>query len=139
MQIREYTGDELVLALDCFADGDSATICEEAISQSKGGRICYLFRARHRRTDIEDRRVFAYTVFGESFEKFGHSWPAKPEDFERGQRFAALTSELLSSGSLATHPKLVGDGGLAGVIEGLRKLQEGKVSGAKLVYRVAEP
>ncbi|CAK4001977.1 related to zinc-binding oxidoreductase [Lecanosticta acicola] len=136
--IRAFTSNSLVLGLDCIAEGDSAKICEDSISESKGGTICYLFQAKHSRTDIVDKRVFAYTVFGEAFDKFGISWPAKAEDFARGKEFAALTSQLLSDGRLKPHPVRLGKDGLEGLLDGLQQLRERKVSGAKLVYRVTE-
>ncbi|EME39478.1 toxD-like protein [Dothistroma septosporum NZE10] len=136
--IRAFTSDSLVLALDCIAEGDSAKICEDSISESKGGTICYLFQAKHSRADIVDKRVFAYTVFGEAFDKFGQSWPARAEDFARGKEFAALASQMLSDGQLRPHPVRLGKDGLEGVLDGLQQLRERKVSGAKLVYRVVE-
>lgn len=52
--IREYTNNELKLALDCISEGDSPKICEQAIS-FEGGTITYLLKSAHNiqtRTDI---------------------------------------------------------------------------------------
>jgi hypothetical protein len=62
--------------------------------------------------------------------------PAKLQDFEFAKKFWNLATELLASQQVTVHPVKVGSGGLAGVLDGLEKLKEGKVSGVKLVYRI---
>lgn len=83
----------------------------------------------------------AYTVFGEGFWKpFGPGdYPASAEDYELGKKFWKLTEKLLEEGKFKVHPPDVRDGGLEGVLEGLRDLKDGKISGKKLVYKIAEP
>lgn len=51
--IRSYTNDKLKLALDCRSEGNSPTICEQAIS-SEGGTITYLLRSAHQIQTRED-------------------------------------------------------------------------------------
>jgi NADPH:quinone reductase-like Zn-dependent oxidoreductase len=46
--------------------------------------------------------------------------------------------EWLESGELKVQKVVVIPGGLSGVAEGLQRLQDGKVSGQKLVYRIRE-
>jgi hypothetical protein len=76
-------------------------------------------------------------VFGEAFKaEGGRNVPAKLQDFEFAKEFWDLTTELLTGQQIVVHPVEVGSGGLAGVLDGLNKLKEGKVSGVKLVYRI---
>ncbi|RYN46109.1 hypothetical protein AA0118_g12686 [Alternaria tenuissima] len=139
-KIREYTNGELQLALDCISDEDSAAICAESIS-SKGGKICYLRQPPpQKRKDVEALQMLAYTAIGErfSFAARGEEHPANPEDFEHAKIFSDVTSKLLAEGKLIAHPQKVGPDGLKGVLNGLALIRDGKVSGEKLVYRVAE-
>ena len=62
--------------------------------------------------------------------------PAKLRDFEFAKKFWNLATELLASKQFIVHPVEDGSGGLEGVLGGLNKLEEGKVSGVKLVYRI---
>lgn len=52
-------------------------------------------------------------------------------------RFSALAGKLLEQGKIQPHPHRVKEGGLEGILQGLQDLREKKVSGEKLVYRVA--
>ena len=62
--------------------------------------------------------------------------PAKPEDYEFAKKFWDLATKLLASQQVIVHPVELGSNGLAGVIDGLNRMKEGKVSGVKLVYRI---
>ena len=62
--------------------------------------------------------------------------PAKPEDFHFAKEFWNLATKLLASQRFIVHPVKSGSGGLTGVLDGLKELKEGKVSGVKLVYRI---
>lgn len=136
-RIREYTNDELKLALDCISEGDSPIICEQSIS-SKGGTVTHLLKSAKdigSRTDVERKHTSGYTVFGEAFDKLDAHVPAKRDDFEHTKKFWALTEKLVADGRLRPHPIEVGHG-FAGVFEGMQRGREGKISGVKLVYRL---
>jgi hypothetical protein len=79
-----------------------------------------------------------YTIFGEAFKFAGNEIPAMPEDFEYTKKFMAMTEGLLKEGKLKAHKQTVGKDGLEGVLKGMEDMKNGKVSGEKLVYRVAE-
>jgi len=49
-----------------------------------------------------------------------------------------VARKLLEEGKYKAHPLDVRPGGLNGVIDGMEDMRQGKVSGKKLVYRVAE-
>ncbi len=78
------------------------------------------------------------TFLGESFDKFGKHMPASLEDFEFAKMFTGLTERLLAEGKLKPHPVKLCEGGLQGVLDGTKLMLEGKVTGVKLVYRVAD-
>lgn len=79
-----------------------------------------------------------YTIFNEAFEKAGKTTPAVPEDFEFAKKIFSIAEKLLAEGKLKTHPEKVGSNGLEGVLQGFQDMKADKVSGQKLVYRVAD-
>ena len=90
------------------------------------------------RKDVKNIFVLSYTATGEAFEYEGDVWEAVPEDFELGVRFSSLMEQLLANGALKAHPVDLREGGWTGIVDGMRDMKEGKVSGVKLVYRVGE-
>ncbi|KAJ5249149.1 Polyketide synthase enoylreductase [Penicillium chermesinum] len=93
---------------------------------------------RRSRENIVDSATLGYTAMGEAFTKFGKDFPAKPEDAACIKEFIEMAEPLLAAGKVKVHPPKVGKGGLQGVLEGLKLLEEGKVSGEKLVYNIAD-
>jgi hypothetical protein len=67
-----------------------------------------------------------------------NEFPAKPEDFEFASKFWAVAEKLLAEGKVKPHRPNVRPDGLKGILNGLQLMREGKVSGEKLVYNVAE-
>lgn len=87
-------------------------------------------------SEVTWKSTLGYTVVGEFF-KFGpNEIPAKPEDFEFGKMFWELSRGLLAEGKIKVHKPSVNKygKGLAGTLEGMQAMKEGKVSGEKLVY-----
>ena len=64
--------------------------------------------------------------------------PANEEDAQFMEMFIPIAEKLLAEGKIKVHPPSVRPGGLRGILEGFQDLREGKVSGEKLVYRVAD-
>ena len=64
--------------------------------------------------------------------------PDKPDVQALGTVLSRLVGGWLESGELKPQKVTVVPGGLAGVSEGLKKYEEGRVSGEKLVYRIKE-
>jgi hypothetical protein len=90
------------------------------------------------RDDLEVTITLMYTIFNEEFQKGPKVTPASKEDFEFAKKFYGITEELLKEGKLKTHPEKVGEKGLEGALQGMEDMKNGKVSGVKLVYRVAD-
>jgi hypothetical protein len=121
------------------SEEESAKICADALSSDSTGCVYgAILDVQSPRSDVKSVFTFMYTIFGETFDKAGMHFPASREDFEFAKMFATITENLLAEGKLKNHPEKVGSNGLKGVIEGLKELESGNVSGKKLVYRVGE-
>lgn len=88
------------------------------------------------REDAENKNTLMYTLFGETFHKGENEYKANGEEFEFGREFMKECEGLVGEGKVRAHPVDVREGGLEGVLEGLRELKAGGVSGRKLVYRL---
>ncbi|KAH0839298.1 zinc-binding oxidoreductase [Fonsecaea pedrosoi] len=137
-KIRRLTNNGLKYAWDTVSIESSAKICADSLSTGARTRYGTTNPIISPRDDVESSSVVMYTMFGEEFVFGPRTFAASPEDFEFAKMFMGLCERLLAEGKLKTHPVLVGDGGLAGVIRGLKDLQDGKVRSGKLVYRVGD-
>lgn len=139
-QINRDTNDSLKLIWDTISLAPSAKICAEALSSdSTGAKYGTILPVKlPGRTDVETTFTFMYTIFNEPFTKAGRDNPAVPEDFAFGKKFFQIAEELLAAGKLRTHPEQVGAEGLKGALQGMEDMKNEKVSGRKLVYRVAD-
>ena len=138
-KINADTKDSLKLIWDTISLPASAEICASAMSSNPdGARYGSIIPVKFPREGVECTMTLMYTIFNEAFVKGGNEAPAMQEDFEFAKKFFALTERLLAEGKLKTHPEAVGSGGLEGALEGMQDLKNDKVSGKKLVYRVAE-
>lgn len=142
-KIRELTNNNLRYCFDTISLAASATICAAALSShSPPDRKCrygILGAVESPRADIEVTRTLMYTIFNETFHhQFGKEFPASQEDFEFARMFMGRVQQFLQEGQIKPHPEKVGAEGLAGVLRGMKDMQNGKVSRQKLVYRVAE-
>ena len=139
-RIREYTKDKLYYAFDCIAEGSSIEICSEALSSSAPPTGLHysalLFVKSFPRGDVKTRTTLAYTGIGEAFEKRGKTTPAMPDHYQFAKRFMKVAGDLLAAGKLKPGNFAVKEGGLEGILDGLKDLKENKVSGTKLVYRI---
>jgi NADPH:quinone reductase-like Zn-dependent oxidoreductase len=137
-KIREYTKDKLKFAFDTISLPESAKFCAEALTSGPGGWYGNILSEKSPRDDVKYTNTLAYTAFGEYTVIRGHELPASQEDFEFAKKWMGLIKEYLAAGKFKVHSPKVGSGGLKGVLQGLQDMRDGKVSGAKLVYRVGE-
>ncbi|KAA8567260.1 hypothetical protein EYC84_010295 [Monilinia fructicola] len=112
--------------------------CADALSTSADNLYVNLMGVEMPRDDVKNVFFLGYSVTGEEYEIEGDIWPAASEDFELGKKIFTLLEGLLENGLIRNHPLRIMNGGLAGILEGLREMKEGKVSGEKLVYRIGE-
>ncbi|OJI98878.1 hypothetical protein ASPVEDRAFT_60099 [Aspergillus versicolor CBS 583.65] len=136
-QIQKQTNNSLKLVLDCISLPPSVAFADKALS-TEGGEYLSLLPANIERANVNSRFILVYTSLGEAFSFGDMPFPAKPEDFEHAKKFTQVAQALLDLGKVKVHPPKVGKDGLRGVLEGVELLRTNKVSGAKLVYNVAE-
>ncbi|KAI8623595.1 GroES-like protein [Xylariaceae sp. FL1651] len=135
--IRAFAGGKLKHAYDCIGDASSATHCYAAIGRT-GGRYVMLEQVpeellRARRA-VRAKFVLGYEVFGRDVPlPRGHGCAADPQKVALAVRHFHVLQELLDKGTLKTHPVQKLGGGLPDVLEGLRLLKSGSVSGKKIV------
>ncbi|KAI0808886.1 GroES-like protein [Xylaria sp. FL0064] len=126
-----------VHAYDCIADSSSVAHCYAAIGRT-GGRYVSLEQVpeellRTRRA-VRAKFMLGYELFGRDVPlPRGHGCAADPEKVALAARHLSGIQGLLDKGTLKTHPVQKLGGGLPGVLEGLKLLKSGSVSGKKLV------
>lgn len=136
--IRQLTANQLRLVLDTVAISQSAKLCAEAMS-SEGGRYVQLLPVPFPRADVEAIFMDATTTLGEYYE-YGMERTPIPVDadaFAFGKAHVQTVELLLQRGDIGGHETEIGDGGLEGVLDGIKRMRKGRVSGRKLVYLVA--
>lgn len=137
-QIHDYTRGKLKLVFDTIGSEPGIEICNTALSKEAGCRYGTILLNDFPRKDVIRTDSILMTFLGEPIDLFGKHFPANAAHFEFAKMFTDLTESLLEKGKLRAHPIIVRQGGLRGVLDGLKLIRDGKISGAKLVYRVAE-
>lgn len=153
LAIREYTGNRLRHVWDTIGGPEAEQICADALSSSSEpgpgpgpgqGPLRYSAitgsgTLPSRPDDVRTALTVAYTIQGEPCEVLGGliRLDARPEDFEFARRWGPVAARLFAEKKVVPHPIELRDG-LEGIAAGLRDLEEGRVSGKKLVYRVAD-
>lgn len=137
--IRKETEDTLKLAWDTISLEASAKICAEALSSNgSGARYGSILPVKLPRDDVETTATLMYTIFDEEFEKRGKKFPRDSDDFNFAKKMFNIAEKLLAEEKLKTHPEKIGSDGLEGALQGMKDMENDKVSGQKLVYRVSE-
>ena len=141
--IRNATGGKLRRTWDCVSTADTAVLCARALSSEEDSSYSSLLQISPEvlqgvNPKVHVATTIAYTAFGERFEKWGGINEAKPQDYEFAKVFFEIAGDLLEAGKLKPVRQIVNHGGkgLRGVLEGLGDLKAGKVSAAKLVYKL---
>lgn len=149
-KIREHTSNDLFYAFDCISTDSSVRICADALSTSSSSsgakkHYCSLLGVPNfPRKDAEKKTTLAYSAMGEDISFHGQGSiippkiPAREEDARFMKSFIETVDGLLGEGKVRVHPPSVRERGLQGVLDGLQTMREGRVSGEKLIYRVAD-
>lgn len=135
-KIRKCARDQLTLVLDTISTDETAAFCGRAMSSTAGGDYTALLNSKVPREDVRSRWTLAYTAGGEDFLFHGIRIPAKPAYRDFAEDWLEKAGILLAKEKIVPHPVQLGEGGLKGVIPGLRTLREHKVRGCKLVFDV---
>ncbi|KAF2795010.1 GroES-like protein [Melanomma pulvis-pyrius CBS 109.77] len=134
-EVRSHTQGRLKHAYDCIVDATSISHCYKALGRT-GGRYISLEmvpKELQTRRAVRASLVLAYEGFGENVAlSKGYESQADPEKLSLMVKHIHILQRYLDNGTLKTHPARCLDGGLAGILEGLRILKSGSVSGQKL-------
>lgn len=136
-KIRQLTGGRLAYALDCVTDSFSAAYCSSTMART-GGRYITLELCpedvRPKRRSIKQDWIFALDIFGEPIRlSRGYGREASPEVHQFAVHWYCVFQRLIDEGKVRPHPLQELEGGFSGIIEGIRLLKTGSVSGKKLV------
>ncbi|BGP39198.1 hypothetical protein JCM10449v2_003136 [Rhodotorula kratochvilovae] len=140
---RNKSSDELIDAIASSNGGKGVTYIYDAVTengsteaslgalvkQGRGGRYTYVLDLKLEDTafppaTIHTERTLCATAHG--------------EDADFSEKWFDWVGEALEKGEFRPQKVTVIPGGLAGVKEGLRRLEQGEVRGEKLVYRISE-
>lgn len=135
-EIKRLTRGKLKYAYDCIADPASVALCYKTIGRT-GGRYVSLEMVpdelRLRRA-VRAKVVLGYEGFGEDVPLAkGYASSADPAKRVLVAKYLRALQKYLDEGKLKTHPIQRLGGGLQGVLQGIRLLKSGSVSGQKLV------
>ncbi|KAF1957272.1 GroES-like protein [Byssothecium circinans] len=137
-KIRAHTANALRFAVDCITTPETTQLCYLALGRT-GGR--YVSLDPFSDAVAASRKVVAAGwVLGPELMGEDVGWPAphgraaNPFAREFCVEWNKTLQRLLDEGQIRTHPQLVRDTGLEGVLDGLREIREKKVYGQKLTY-----
>lgn len=141
--IREYTNNELWVALDCITDHVSTEVSLAALGRA-GGRYVHLEKLDNEGRAIADKRKAVKTEFLMQYEAFGeaiklsdsYEQEARPDRREFACRWYECMEDLLKDGRLQHHPIKVLQNGFESVISGLDEMRKGNLSAVKLVIPI---
>ncbi|OJT07052.1 Protein TOXD [Trametes pubescens] len=133
-KVKAVTGDTIRYGLDAIGLSDTQELSQR-IFGSEGGKLLTLMWANKTRVreDVELIFTLVHTGLGLTIDMPGAHFPASPEDTAQMVAFAATIPRLVEQGRLKPNPIRRLAGGLAAISEGLNLLEEGKVSGEKIV------
>ncbi|KAJ7116394.1 chaperonin 10-like protein [Mycena epipterygia] len=142
-KIRAATEDKLARAVDCISDAGTTHQVVESLGAGAGAGGSFVSLVLNEPVqappgvDVRAQFSLVYTLLGKAFE---HPMPyaADAEHYEFGKSTAEMLARLLAEGKLRTTPVKLVPNGLEDVGEWLEYMRQGKVSGEKITYRVAE-
>jgi len=144
--VRAHTDDKLYYIWDCIGTPASYATTPHALSTSppegqelRYGTIVTPPEGRNFGSEVKVTHTLGYSVSGEAFRLGSKEFPARQEDYDFMVEWYKIALELLEQGKWKPHRLDVRDGGLEGIFEGLKDMEEGRVSGVKVVYRIGEP
>lgn len=139
--IRKATNNKLFYAWDTISEAKTAEICANALSSNppNGTTLRYgsILNVKCPRDDVTSTYTLGYTALGEAFSKAGKHYEAIADDLAFSSKFSVLSQKLIEEKKLKGHRQEVRDGGLDGILTGLKDMKNGKISGVKVVYRIS--
>ncbi|PVH95007.1 alcohol dehydrogenase GroES-like domain-containing protein [Periconia macrospinosa] len=135
--IKTHTRNQLRLAIDCIATPESLRCCMAAIGRAGGDYIAieHTMQEWHTRRAVHVHPTpLAYEVWGEAV-TMGPPYDrdASPAKLESAIRWTEEMQRLVEQGMVRPHPPKALEPGFQQILDGLKILEAGKVSGEKLV------
>lgn len=137
--IRSRCGNALEYAIDCVAEDSTMKFCYAAIGRAGGSYTALnpFNETLATRKVIRPDWILATRITGDA-----SCWPApyacdpEPRLREMAGPLFEKIQKLLLQGKIRAHPVRVEEGGYQGLLEGVKIIRNGEVSGQKLVYRL---
>ncbi|EJD44942.1 GroES-like protein [Auricularia subglabra TFB-10046 SS5] len=136
--IRAVAGPKLALVFDAIGEDGAIEASAECIGVSEGGLIATSLMMPTPSGELLPVPEETSATLAARGIKVVEAWALHVELPDVRQQTYDILERLLQSGKLVANPVKVIPGGLNGIKEGLRLSRENKVSGEKLVYRIAE-
>ncbi|RYP43820.1 hypothetical protein DL768_009653 [Monosporascus sp. mg162] len=139
LNLAKSYGAEAVFDYSSQNASDSGGCCYQAIGRTGGSYAALELVEDELRTRgaVKYDFVMALDVFGRDVELHsGYGRDPSPEQYHAAVEWFTMCQELLSRGKLRAHPVQVINGGFDAILDGLRLLKKGAVSGKKLVIRL---
>ncbi|KAK4945324.1 hypothetical protein LTR10_015483 [Elasticomyces elasticus] len=125
--------------IDCISNADSARICASAMQEQGGFYIsCTANGPAIDNPQVKTIKIFAFAMLGHEspFPLTGSMSSSLREDVDFGTEFTARAETLLREDKIKPIAADIRQGGLQGIVSGLRDLKASKVGGRRLVYEV---
>jgi NADPH:quinone reductase-like Zn-dependent oxidoreductase len=138
-QIKQRTGGKLRHAYDCITDTASTTHCYAAIGRT-GGRYASLELVPEElrtRKAVVAKAVLGYEAFGRDVAlSRGYESVGDEAKNQLAIKYLRVFQRLLDDGLIKPHPTHMLGNGWEAVMEGMKILKEGSMSGKKMVALV---
>ncbi|EJD00001.1 dehydrogenase [Fomitiporia mediterranea MF3/22] len=135
-QIRGATSGKLAHAVDCISEGETPSQVIQAMGD-QGGVLTTLLPYKSSRLNVETNLILGYHLLGKDTE-IPIQMPLDIAQYEFGPQATEILTTVLSNGKLKPGPIKVMPKGLESANDGLDYMREGKVSGEKIIYRIAD-
>lgn len=139
-QIKKVTGGGVDKALDCISLKETNEFTGKCFGD-KGGQLNVILAPEGKVPDnVKYAFTLLYTWFGKSFD-FGargaekRHFPVVEEDVKAHKKLVQQTPEYLELGAFKA-PPIENWGGLDDIIAGFDKMEQGKNSGHRIVYKI---
>ncbi|GAA5831645.1 hypothetical protein JCM3766R1_004964 [Sporobolomyces carnicolor] len=131
-EISQAAGGEIHYVYDAVAEHGSFEASVAALKKNGGGRYTHVLPISDEQAKSLPEGVTAHA------EMCNVAYQGPEEEQKHCEKYFDLLGEWLAKGEFRTQRLEIVPGGLGGVEEGLRRLQQNEVKGQKLVYRIAE-
>lgn len=139
-KVKEATGSSIHNAFDTISTIESQILSIQTFAPGPGKLLTIQAPqtdAQKLREDVKVQHTLLYTCHGRAFSYGTRAhYPASPEDRAHMANFLKKLPELVKNGTIKPNPVKKWEGGLEAIKDGLQYMQDGKVSGEKIVYSV---